>query len=194
MEADEVRRKLTVEPAGAAVRLERHLDARPEQVWSACTDPDRLRRWLGVVIGRPAAGSTVTLAMTADDVATCRLDRCEAPRLLVCGWREGSGPDTVLRLELTAEGAGTRLVLEHRGLAAAHSGGPDGDTAGEGTAEPAAGTGYGPAGYGAGWEDYLRALGEHLDHPDGSVAHVAWADVEATVLPHWQALVPTTKP
>ncbi len=177
MDTAEVRRTLTVGPAGGTVTLDRRLAATPGQVWSACTDPDRLRRWLGIVAGQRAVGATVTLAMTADDVATCRIDRCEAPRLLVCGWRESGGPDTLVRLALTPEGTGTRLVLEHGGLA-------PGGSPGEG--------GYGPAGYGAGWEDFLRALGEHLERADGSATDVPWAEVEQTLLPRWRALLPAT--
>lgn len=185
MDVAAVRRTLTVGPTGGTVTLDRRLAASPGQVWSACTEPDRLRRWLGTVAGRARVGATVTLAMTADDVVTCRIDRCEAPRLLVCGWQESRGPDSVVRLELTAEGTGTRLVLEHSGLE--HIGLAHGGLAADGS--PGEG-GYGPAGFGAGWEDFLRALGEHLERADGSATDVPWAEVEQTLLPRWRALLP----
>ena len=158
-------RSLTLLGTTAEVRLERLLDHSPADVWAACTEPERVRRWLGELSGHRRPGSTVSLRMSPTDTATCRIEQCEAPHLLVCSWSEHDGPESEVRLSITGDGASTRLVLEHRRLPA------DGCTD-----------------YGAGWEDFLRALAEHLAAPAEPTAEVTWAEVQRTVLPHWREL------
>ena len=51
-----------------------------------------------------------------DGVGYCRLIELIPPRLLVYTWRGGPYPDTLVRYEFVAEGAGTRLHFEHAGF------------------------------------------------------------------------------
>lgn len=73
-----------------------------EDVWAACTEPERMERWIGTWTGDPASGEVV-FRMTAegDDVPaeTYLVEVCEPPRRFVVRSREsqafsedGSGP------------------------------------------------------------------------------------------------------
>jgi uncharacterized protein YndB with AHSA1/START domain len=123
-----------------AVRFERHYPAGPAQVWATLTEPERLRRWLAEVVdGRLEPGGEFTFRWDGDDdqTARCRVRLFEPPKVLELSWSFTGEPDSVLRIELAAAGAGTLLVLDHRQLP------PDQ-----------------AAGYGAGWQAHLDALAD----------------------------------
>ncbi|MDG4805568.1 SRPBCC family protein [Micromonospora sp. WMMD1120] len=84
----------------------------PTTVWAALTDPSQLAQWAPFLadrdLGDPGA-ATLTLVdgdTTTEQPATVR--RAEPPHLLEYTWG-----DDLLRWELTALGAGTRLTLRH---------------------------------------------------------------------------------
>ncbi|MCM0677643.1 SRPBCC family protein [Micromonospora phytophila] len=90
----------------------RDLRHRPDAVWSALTDPARLREWAPFLadrdLGSPGA-AVLTLVdgeHTEDHPATVR--RAEPPHLLEYTWGED-----LLRWELVPAGTGTRLTLRH---------------------------------------------------------------------------------
>ena len=123
-----------------AVRFERRYPAGPAELWASLTEPERLRRWLAEVVdGRlePAGEFTFRWDGDGSQTARCRVRLFEPPKALELTWSFTGEPDSVLRLELSPDGAGTLLVLDHRLL-------PPGQA----------------AGYGAGWQAYLDALGE----------------------------------
>jgi uncharacterized protein YndB with AHSA1/START domain len=95
---------------GRSLLLRRAYDADIDDVWDACTDPERLGRWLGQVDGDLRLGGTYQIK----DNAGGRIVRCEAPRLLAVTWSLGEGMDTEVELRLAPGPDGdTVLELEH---------------------------------------------------------------------------------
>ena len=76
------------------IRYTRRYDASPNEVWAALTEPASVARWLG-------------------DFPT-RVREAEPPRLLEWDWEPPGDEPSVVRFELTAQGDGTVLVLDHR--------------------------------------------------------------------------------
>ncbi|MFC7546874.1 SRPBCC family protein [Plantactinospora sp. GCM10030261] len=93
--------------AGRSVLLRRIYDAPIADVWSACTDPERLARWLGSVEGDLRVGG----AFQIKDNAGGEILRCEEPRLVKVTWLLGEGMPTEVEVRLAPDG-GDRTVLE----------------------------------------------------------------------------------
>jgi uncharacterized protein YndB with AHSA1/START domain len=110
------RRRIPAGEARCAV-FRRAYDASIEDVWAACTDPERLRRWYAPVEGELRLGGS----FTQGDFGVGRVVRCEAPRRLTIAVGEGDpSPDEVeLRLEPGRDGS-TVLELEHATTLDAH--------------------------------------------------------------------------
>ena len=81
-----------------AVRLTRRYAAAPREVWAALTEPESLRRWLG-------EEEWSALGAQAREL--------EPERLLVLDWGAPGEQPSLVRFELTADGDGTTLVLDH---------------------------------------------------------------------------------
>ena len=86
--------------ARCSVRLTRRYSEAPPEVWRALTEPESLARWL-----RPGF-----------DVAQVEV---EPGRVLELDWRPPGEEPSVVRIELTPEGDGTVLVLDHAQIEAA---------------------------------------------------------------------------
>lgn len=138
-----------------AVRVEDVYDTDIEDLWQACTSPERLARWIAEVSGDLAVGGTAQATFTSTSSGPVRIESCDAPHHLLVTMEPGGADETQLEAWLTAEGPRTRLVVEERGL---------------------------PVGklhfYGAGWQVHLEDLRRSLDsgasaHPDGWSAEVA---------------------
>ena len=110
-----------------------------EDLWQACTDPERLARWFAPVTGDLHPGGLFTIHFDDADTPVCRVVTCEAPRLVVWEWPIGVVASLVT-VEVRPDGDGSRLLLRHERL-----------------------TGAQVAGYAAGWDTYHRALQAHLD-------------------------------
>jgi uncharacterized protein YndB with AHSA1/START domain len=107
---------LRVEDGRGVVRLEDLYDTDIDDLWSALTRPDRLARWLAVVDGDARLGGVLRARFTSHWEGTIRVDVCEPPkRLLVTSWSDDT-EETVMEAWLSAEGNGTRLIIEERGL------------------------------------------------------------------------------
>jgi uncharacterized protein YndB with AHSA1/START domain len=94
--------------AGEAVGvlMRRTYGAAVEDVWSALTDPERMRRWFLPVSGDLRVGGTFQLEGNAGgEILTC-----EPPTLLRVTF---GGPTSVVELRLTPSGEETILELEH---------------------------------------------------------------------------------
>ncbi|WP_299394797.1 SRPBCC domain-containing protein [Pelagibius sp.] len=121
------------------VRLTRRLDATPELVFDAWTDPQMVRQWL-------VPGEMVMAALELDLRVGGRFDfvmkgeetyahRCvyreiERPRRLVFTWSSSAtaGRDTLVTVEIKPLGEGSELTLTHEGftdqaMAELHNGG-----------------------------------------------------------------------
>ena len=123
--------------AAHVVELRRGLDAPVAEVWDACTDPERVRRWFLPLSGDLRPGGTFQLEGNAGGAITT----CEPPRRLELTWQFGDTEPSLVSLELTAAGEDrTELVLRHTV--------PDDDHWAQ----------FGPGAVGVGWEGGLSGL------------------------------------
>jgi uncharacterized protein YndB with AHSA1/START domain len=105
-----------------AIRLDEFLPYPPERVWRALTDPARLARWLmpndfRAEVGHRFSFRTEPVPGTEfDGVVACEVLAVEPERLLRISWAGGPGLRTTVTWRLVAEGAGTRLFLDHEGF------------------------------------------------------------------------------
>jgi uncharacterized protein YndB with AHSA1/START domain len=123
---------------GRSVVLRRSYAAPVEDVWDACSDPDRLKRWFLPVSGDLRPGGRFQIEGNAGG----EILRCEPPRLLTVSWVYGDNPADEVELRLAP--------------------GPDGTTVLELEHASAPGTPDGLAGVGVGWDLGVFALGAHL--------------------------------
>ncbi|MBC9717342.1 SRPBCC family protein [Streptomyces sp. TRM66268-LWL] len=98
---------------GRAIVLSRVYDAGIEDVWEACTDPERVGRWFLPVTGELKPGGSYQLEGNAGG----EILRCEQPRLLRVSWIYGPQQEdgfSEVEVRLTPEGEDrTRFELEH---------------------------------------------------------------------------------
>ena len=91
------------------VTIARSYAAEIEDVWDACTNPERIRRWFVPVSGDLREGGQYQIEGNASGT----IQRCEAPHGFSATWEYG-GEVSWIELRLTAEANGrTRLALEH---------------------------------------------------------------------------------
>jgi uncharacterized protein YndB with AHSA1/START domain len=150
-----------IDDSQGAVRVEDVYDTDIEDLWLACTSPERLARWIAEVSGDLSVGATVQAVFTSTWAGAVRIEACDAPHHLLVTNEPGTDDETQLEAWLTPEGSRTRLVVEERGL---------------------------PVGqlhfYGAGWQVHLEDLGRSL--VSGAPAHADGWSAEAAA-PDWQS-------
>lgn len=128
-----------------------------DDVWDACTNPDRIRRWFLPVSGDLRAGGRYQLEGNAGGT----VERCDPPKSFAATWEYG-GEVSWVELCLSAEpDGGTRLELEH----VAH-------------VDDERWAQFGPGAVGIGWDLALVGLTLHLASgaavdPDESAAWMA---------------------
>ena len=156
-----------LDDARGAVRVEDVYDTDIEDLWQACTTPERLARWLAEVSGDLRVGGTVQAVFTSTWTGPVRIEACEAPHHLLLTMEPGAAEETQLEAWLTAEGPRTRLVVEERGL-------------------PVDQMHF----YGAGWQVHLEDLGHSL-MSDGPVHAAGWSSQQAAPAWHerWSGLI-----
>ena len=129
--------------AGTArtLTISRVYDTPLEDLWDACTNPERIPRWFLPVSGDLRPGGRYELEGNASGT----IERCDAPHSLDASWEYG-GQISWIELRLTTEPDGrTRFALEH----IAHVGDEMWDQ-------------FGPGAVGVGWEQALLGLSLHL--------------------------------
>ncbi|MDQ4212655.1 SRPBCC domain-containing protein [Microbacterium sp. ASV81] len=132
-----------------AVRIEDVYDTDIDDLWHACTDPDRLSRWIARVSGDLRVGGMIEAEFTSAWVGTLRIEICEAPRHLLLTQLPGTDEEGVIEVWLSEEGDRARLVVEDRGL-------------------PQPDVHYHAAGWQAHFEDLAHTLATGAGpHPDG---------------------------
>ena len=135
--------------------ISRVYDTPPEDLWDACTDPERISRWFLPISGDLREGGHYAFQGNASGT----ISRCEAPHSIDATWEYG-GQVSWVELRLTPEAGGTRFALEH----IAH-------------VEDEMWAQFGPGAVGVGWEQGLLGLGLYLagseDLPDRSEVE-AW--------------------
>ena len=87
----------------------RTYDAEVQDVWDACTNPERIRRWFLPISGDLREGGRFQI----DGNASGTIQRCNAPHSFTATWEYG-GEVSWIELRLTSEANGrTRFELEH---------------------------------------------------------------------------------
>jgi uncharacterized protein YndB with AHSA1/START domain len=102
------------------VRVEDVYDTDIDDLWEACTTPERLARWIAEVSGDLRVSGTVHAVFTSTWTGPARVEVCDAPRHLLLTMEPGTEDETQMEAWLTEEGSGTRLVVEERGLPVSH--------------------------------------------------------------------------
>ncbi|MGP4052413.1 SRPBCC family protein [Streptomyces sp. 2A115] len=124
------------------VTVSQTYDSTVEDLWDACTNPERIPRWFCPVSGDLRLGGKYQLEGNANGT----IERCDPPKSFAATWEYGGSISWIeLRLTPGAEG-GTRFELDH----ISHV---DDDTK---WAE------YGPGAVGVGWDMGLIGLTLHL--------------------------------
>ena len=143
--------------------FERRLAARIERVWAALTVPAEISSWLASSsVDLRVGGRIVHDFDPGQDAARVSgtILALEPPTLLEYEWRFSGETESILRYDLVADGEGTLLTLTHRLLGVVQA-----------------------AGYGAGWDAYLDALGAVLE----GLEPADWATGFAQRLPAYKA-------
>ena len=121
--------------------VSRVYDTPPEDLWDACTNPDRIARWFLPISGDLRPGGRFQLEGNASGT----IERCEPPHSVDATWEYG-GQTSWIELRLTPEpDGGTRFALEH----IAH-------------VEDEIWAQYGPGAVGVGWDQGLLGLALYL--------------------------------
>lgn len=112
-----------------------------DDLWNACTNPERLPRWFLPVTGELRIGGRYQLEGNAGGT----IEECEPPHRFFATWEFGDNVNWI-EVRLTAESAvRTRLEIEH--IARADDSWAQ----------------FGPGAVGIGWDMALTGLGAHLD-------------------------------
>ena len=91
------------------ITVSRVYDTPPEDLWDACTNPERISRWFLPLSGDLRPGGRYEFEGNASGT----IERCEPPHSLAATWEYG-GQISWVELRLTPEpGDRTRLALEH---------------------------------------------------------------------------------
>ena len=98
-----------------SVRFTRRLGAGRGEVWRALVEPESLGRWLARPLRLELSPGG---AFELESVDGARLGgsvrSIEPGRVLELDWRVPGEPPSVVRFELSDDGSGTRLTLDHR--------------------------------------------------------------------------------
>ncbi|MGN7248781.1 SRPBCC family protein [Janibacter anophelis] len=138
----------------SVVHVEDVYDTDPDDLWQAVTDPTRLRRWIAGVEGDLRQGGLFTASFVSGWTGRGRVEVCDAPHRLLLTMEPGAADETTIEAVLSAQGAGTRLVVEERGIPVEQA--PD---------------------HGAGWQAHLEDLRAVLEgRPVGSWSE-RWAEL-----------------
>jgi uncharacterized protein YndB with AHSA1/START domain len=144
-----------------AVRVEDVYDTDIDDLWAACTTPERLARWIAEVSGALHEGGMIHAVFTSTWSGPARIEACDAPHHLLLTTEPGTADECQLEAWLTSVGSQTKLVVEERGL-------------------PVDSLHF----YGAGWQAHLEDLGRSLAN-DGPAHDGGWS-AEAPA-PGWHA-------
>jgi uncharacterized protein YndB with AHSA1/START domain len=139
------------------VRMEDRFDTEIDDVWSALTDPRRLKHWIGEVKGDLRLGGQFHRRFFASgSEGTGRVDACEPPRRLLVTLDPGQSDESVVEVRRAADIGGTSLVWETRGLPLDKL-----------------------AAYGAGIQLHVEDLAAHLARADPGDADARWGQLQS---------------
>jgi uncharacterized protein YndB with AHSA1/START domain len=122
------------------VTISQAYDTDVDDLWEACTTPDRLARWFAPVSGDLRLGGRYRIEGNAEGT----VQRCDPPKSFSLTWEFGGGVSWV-EVHLSPEpGGGSRFELAHTAYVEEHW------------------TQYGPGAVGLGYDMSLAALALHL--------------------------------
>jgi len=137
------------------VRMEGRYDTDIDDLWSALTDARRLARWLAEVEGDLRVGGAFRATFTSGWEGPGRVDTCEPPQHLLVTMTPGGDDETVIEAVLVADGDGTMLVIEERGLPLEEL-----------------------AAHGAGWQAHVEDLAAHIAGRAPTDWRTRWLELE----------------
>ena len=85
----------------AAVRVEDVYDTDIDDLWQACTSPDRLSRWIARVSGDLRVGGTINATFTSTWSGPATIEACDAPHHLLLTTEPGTDDETQIEAWLT---------------------------------------------------------------------------------------------
>ncbi|KIP52865.1 SRPBCC family protein [Leucobacter komagatae] len=97
------------------IEVDEFVPHKATRVWAALTDARELGQWFMSNDFQPEVGHEFTLDTGRWGVTYCTVLEVDAPRRLRYSWRNGP-LDTIVTWSLVQEGAGTRILIEHRGF------------------------------------------------------------------------------
>jgi uncharacterized protein YndB with AHSA1/START domain len=98
----------------ATLEFTRRLQASPERVWQALTEPGDLTSWLAEGSSFDGGlGGEVSLDFGEGGIITGEVMTWDPPRLLSYSWVFPDGAESLVTFEVTADGDGTLLSLTH---------------------------------------------------------------------------------
>ncbi len=134
--------------------ISQRYDASVEDVWDACTNPERIPRWFLPVSGDLRAGGSYQLEGNASGT----IERCDPPSSFFATWEYG-GEVSWIEVRVSEQDGGTRFQIEH----IAH-------------VDDTRWTEFGPGAVGVGWDLSLAGLALHLSSgaDNDPAAFAAW--------------------
>jgi uncharacterized protein YndB with AHSA1/START domain len=99
------------------VRFTRRYEAGPAEVWATLTEPGAAARWLAPAAALDASEGASFHLQLGDAVIRGRVRAVVPERVLELDWIDG-GDASIVRFELSPDGEGTTLVLDHRRISA----------------------------------------------------------------------------
>jgi uncharacterized protein YndB with AHSA1/START domain len=97
------------------IHVDQFIAQPPAKVWRMLTEPDRLASWWAAGDIRPEVGHRFTLEMGKWGTQSCTVTAVDENRLITYTFGEGD-VDWTITWRIEAEGAGSRLFLEHSGF------------------------------------------------------------------------------
>jgi uncharacterized protein YndB with AHSA1/START domain len=134
------------------VTISRVYDTTLDDLWDACTNPERIPRWFLPVEGELRLGGRYSFQGNASGT----IERCDAPHSLDATWEFG-GQTSWVQVRLTPEGERARFTLAH----IAH-------------VEDELWAQYGPGAVGLGWDGATLGLALHLQGGERPADPMAW--------------------
>ncbi len=135
------------------VRVEDVYDTGIDDLWEACTTPERLARWIAQLTGDLRVGGTIHATFTSTWTGPGRIEICDRPHHLLLTMEPDTDDEAEIEAWLTEDGERTRLTVEERGL-------------------PLDRIHY----HGAGWQAHLEDLGRSLTG-ESSVWKPRWTEL-----------------
>lgn len=139
------------------VTVSQTYNADVEDVWDACTNPERLPRWFLQVSGDLRVGGKYQL----DGNASGTIERCDPPKSFFATWEYGGETSWIEVRIAPAPNGKTKFELEHIAQV-----------------EDEKWADYGPGAVGVGWDLAIYGLAVHLTDPESTMTPeqaMAWA-------------------